>query len=531
MNKKMISLVVVLMMILSSIVSFAENEYRTDYVDVSLYENNMYGSFNTNIPIKVWYQGQYIFGDSNAVIKNDRTQVPVRFVSLALGYQVDWDGETRMITLSDNQLNKLELQLDSSIAKVNGIEKELDNAVFADEKGRSYVPLRFVSEAFGEKVYFDANAKVAVIGNDYQNNEYYPVRFFYGTWEDELNQGDYLTSEKINFTDLKPSIMWGDMVVKKYDDETSFMTEFFSKNCGYLIPVWCSNFSEEEYIENLSIKLPPMTANEVVFPRTIEVSEQYVKALKKYARKKSTSTTAEQADIADEEYKNNMIIAKVMPGDYVKYEVNHLPEEMRIEFSLLACDLINSVREKFGVPKMIVSQGSLDFADSISKQYVDDDWGWHKMEQVMQDGAEAGHNAKGINKVARKYGLYTTSSKKASLGWQYYENLGIVCSYDSVNSARTKLGLKTDVYFNIVDFLFDRFEWNHAAGTVDLYQPAKEYYAVGYSLITENEADTTVNFHSIAVPDLSHYYRNRSKFDRKAIKPTATFARWRYDEN
>ena len=33
-------------------------------------------------------------------IKNGRTYIPVRFVSEHLGYNVDWDGETKTITIN-----------------------------------------------------------------------------------------------------------------------------------------------------------------------------------------------------------------------------------------------------------------------------------------------------------------------------------------------------------------------------------------------------------------------------------------------
>ncbi|MGL5381767.1 copper amine oxidase N-terminal domain-containing protein [Clostridium sp.] len=79
--------------------------------------------------------------------KNDRTLVPIRFVSEELGAKVDWDEKTK--TVSINQDGKaIEMQLGSKQIKVDGTVKQMDTTPI-NKQNRTFVPLRFVSEGLG----------------------------------------------------------------------------------------------------------------------------------------------------------------------------------------------------------------------------------------------------------------------------------------------------------------------------------------------------------------------------------------------
>ena len=81
------------------------------------------------------------------VIENDRTLLPIRAVAEALGASVDWDGETKKITIAKKD-TEIILKLASTRALVNGIYYPLDVAPFLSDD-TTMVPLRFVTQTLG----------------------------------------------------------------------------------------------------------------------------------------------------------------------------------------------------------------------------------------------------------------------------------------------------------------------------------------------------------------------------------------------
>lgn len=82
--------------------------------------------------------------DAKPFIKNNRTLVPLRFVVEALGGEVNWDGENRLVNVNSNGKN-IELKIDSPIIKIDGKDVKIDQAAII--KGdRTYVPIRFIAE-------------------------------------------------------------------------------------------------------------------------------------------------------------------------------------------------------------------------------------------------------------------------------------------------------------------------------------------------------------------------------------------------
>ncbi len=99
--------------------------------------------------------------DAAPVIKNNRTLVPLRFVSEAFGATLSWDPIFRIIdiTLGDS---KIRLQIGTKFAAVNGKKVPLDVAPQLI-KNRTMVPIRFVSEALNAEVLWDQNTKTITI--------------------------------------------------------------------------------------------------------------------------------------------------------------------------------------------------------------------------------------------------------------------------------------------------------------------------------------------------------------------------------
>lgn len=95
------------------------------------------------------------------VDKAQRVQVPVRFVSEALGAKVGWNAATKTVTV-DLDSNRVVLVLGSKKYTVNGVEKQMDTAA-ERVGGRTFVPLRFISEGLGASVKWDSAVRTVYI--------------------------------------------------------------------------------------------------------------------------------------------------------------------------------------------------------------------------------------------------------------------------------------------------------------------------------------------------------------------------------
>lgn len=92
--------------------------------------------------------------DAAPVIRNDRTLVPIRIITEALGGKVDWNGATKEVTLS---INDKEIKM--TIGKT--LEKYGVAPVIID--GRTFVPVRFVADELGANVAWDDATKTVTI--------------------------------------------------------------------------------------------------------------------------------------------------------------------------------------------------------------------------------------------------------------------------------------------------------------------------------------------------------------------------------
>jgi len=103
--------------------------------------------------IKLVINGSPVATDVAPVLQSGRTLVPIRVIMENLGAQVDWSDRTETVTI--NGAGKtIVLKIGSRAATVNGAEIALDTSAQIISK-RTFVPLRFVSEAMGANVAWD----------------------------------------------------------------------------------------------------------------------------------------------------------------------------------------------------------------------------------------------------------------------------------------------------------------------------------------------------------------------------------------
>lgn len=115
--------------------------------------------------IAVLINGKRVNFDTPPVSKGGRTSVPLRAIFEALEAEVKWDAKSQTINATKGE-RKVNLVLNKSDAKIsdNSGEKTIRLEVPAGlEKGRTYVPLRFIGEAFGNEVSFQKHGKGSLI--------------------------------------------------------------------------------------------------------------------------------------------------------------------------------------------------------------------------------------------------------------------------------------------------------------------------------------------------------------------------------
>ena len=94
-------------------------------------------------------------------IESDRTFVPVRFISEAFGAEVKWNPENQEILISLDETD-IKMYIKKDAYTVNGEENQMDVAPFIKED-RTFVPIRFISEALGKSVYWDPGMKLIMV--------------------------------------------------------------------------------------------------------------------------------------------------------------------------------------------------------------------------------------------------------------------------------------------------------------------------------------------------------------------------------
>lgn len=148
------------------------------------------GRPDTDIAVK--FNGEWMNFDVPPQLINDRTMVPMRAIFEALGCSVSWNDESQTATGERNG-KRVSVTIGSSNASVGGLPVTIDqSAVLIND--RTLVPLRFVSEAFDAEVMWNNDTQTVTISATipkaafYITGESYST---YGTWiaEPATNDG------------------------------------------------------------------------------------------------------------------------------------------------------------------------------------------------------------------------------------------------------------------------------------------------------------------------------------------------------
>lgn len=144
--------------------------------------------------VQLMVNGSMEVPEAAARITNDRTLVPLRFISEKMGAQVEWYPQTKEIKIVKED-TKLELQLGNKQIIVNGKTYQMDIAPYVDQE-RTLVPIRFVSEFLGLNVGWEATQRMVIVSEPvyvYVNGQ--PLAKSYSTMK--YNQQVYLPIFKL----------------------------------------------------------------------------------------------------------------------------------------------------------------------------------------------------------------------------------------------------------------------------------------------------------------------------------------------
>lgn len=113
--------------------------------------------------IGISIDGSIIQSDIEPFIDNGRTFVPVRLISESLGADVTWDNDTRTVGIDKEDIS-IKLVIDNINATINDEQTTLDVAPHIIN-GSTFVPIRFIAEGFNCLVDWDNDSQTVLINS------------------------------------------------------------------------------------------------------------------------------------------------------------------------------------------------------------------------------------------------------------------------------------------------------------------------------------------------------------------------------
>ena len=208
-------------------------------------------------------------------------------------------------------------------------------------------------------------------------------------------------------------------------------------------------------------------------------------------------------------------------ADETRYDINNLPKEVTDELNYFVADLINQMRRQLGLPDVVLSKSSLEFANKIAKEYVKANFSKAMKDEYRAKGG-AGHYAKGIYKVAKEYGLNSTYSEEtikeyAEKGLQPYENALTTYVYHNFDDEdgvfRKTLGeMKEKLYDDLLELVSHKNDYLHTQGILQFDYANETVYFGGVAQSKTDEFYTTHFLTSIRTTNV-----DGSKWDKTPI--------------
>lgn len=101
--------------------------------------------------------------EGTGFINSDRTFVPLRLIGENLNCTVKYDDTTRDILITSDDLN-IKMNVNSKDFAVNGENRSMDVKPII-YKDRTYIPIRYIGEAFDKEVKWDKDSYTCIVGD------------------------------------------------------------------------------------------------------------------------------------------------------------------------------------------------------------------------------------------------------------------------------------------------------------------------------------------------------------------------------
>ncbi len=251
---------------------------------------------------------------------------------------------------------------------------------------------------------------------------------------------------------------------------------------------------------------------------TITLAPDFIKAVKEnmaYTEdlRNGTTLTSEEQSAKTLELYNKIVESQLQnrtlnsykqsakdQADETRYDINNLPKEVTDELNYFVADLINQMRRQLGLPDVVLSKSSLEFANKIAKEYVKANFSTAMKDEYRAKGG-AGHYAKGIYKVAKEYGLNSTyteeeNQENAEKGLQPYENAVTTPVYhdfdDEDGVYRKTIGeMKEKLYDDLIELVSHKNDYLHTQGILQFDYANETVYFGGVAQSKTDEFYTT----------------------------------------
>ncbi|MCM3633336.1 TraB/GumN family protein [Paenibacillus camelliae] len=125
-------------------------------------------------PVTVWINGEQVeFNENEVIVEKGTTLVPARAMLETLGYSVAWDHPNQAV-LAEKYGFSVALQIGNATGYVNGVETQLSVAPKV-YRGTTYVPLRFISEAINYDVQWDHESQSVFLTKEASKGYFWKV--------------------------------------------------------------------------------------------------------------------------------------------------------------------------------------------------------------------------------------------------------------------------------------------------------------------------------------------------------------------